>query len=210
MGNRTDDLLNDPEQDNVAVERSIPSFEQVVGPLMHDLHRCALAYTRNVSDAEDLVQETMLKAYKAFDRLRDDTHLKAWLLRIMRNAWISKYRADVRRPSELLTADFTDGPLECAGVSGSVGPLSAEDEALRHIVDSNVIEALLELSDDMRETVYHVAIEGMTCREAARIMGVSENTVLSRMHRIRKRLRESLEELAQQRGAFRKQSKRVA
>jgi RNA polymerase sigma-70 factor, ECF subfamily len=198
-----DNGINRPKSTGPASEirnDSGGSFERDVLPLTGDLYRCALAYTKNAADAEDLVQETMLKAFKAFDRLREDTHFKAWLMRIMRNTWISKYRAEQRRPAESLVGDVCDGQFDSALRDPSGQVLSAESQALRHMLDPDVIAALLALSEDMRETVYHVAIEGMKCREAAELMGVSEGTVLSRMHRIRSNLRQSLGNIALQQG----------
>jgi RNA polymerase sigma-70 factor (ECF subfamily) len=181
-------------------ENTGASFDRDVLPLAGDLYRCAYTYTKNAADAEDLVQETMRKAFKAFDRLRDDTHFKAWLLPIMRNTWISKYRTDIRRPAENLIGDIYDGQLDSATREVPDEALSAEYQALRNTLNPDVIAALLALSDDMRETLYYVAIEGLKCREAAEVMGVSERTVLSRMHRIRSNRRRSLGEFARQRG----------
>lgn len=141
----------------------------------------------NAADAEDLVQETMLKAYNAFDRLDDHTYLKAWLLRIMRNTWISDHRARLRRPTERLVGEIDDG-AEYA--------LSAESQVFRDQLDPDVSEALFALSAQMRETLYWVAVEGMTYRETADIMGVPEGTVMSRMHRSRASMRRSLGDAA--------------
>ena len=158
-------------------------FERDVLSLTADLFRRALGYTKNAADAEDLVQETMLKAYNAFDRLCEDTQFRAWLFRIMRNVWISDYRTRLRRPAENLVDEFDD-------VAEHV--MSAENQVFRHLLDPDVSAALMSLSADMRETLYWVAIEGMTYREAADIMGVPEGTVMSRMHRSRASMRRSL------------------
>jgi len=165
-------------------------FERDVLPLAGDLHRRAWAYTKNSADAEDLVQETLLKAYKAFGQLRADTQLRAWLMCIMRNTWISNFRAAQRRPDEVLIGDVADGRLDSESSHGHA--VSAEYQALSHVLDPELVSALLALSEDVRETVYYVAIRGMGCREAAEAMGVPEGTVLSRMHRTRIKLRESV------------------
>jgi len=154
---------------------SVRSFERDVLPL-----------------ADDLVQETLLKAYKAFDKLRLETHLRAWLLCIMRNTWINNYRADLRRPVETLVGDIADGQLDSVVPHDSGHVLSAEHQALRHMLDPELAAALLTLSEDMRETVYYVAVLGMKCREEAELMGVPAGTLLSRIHRIRTNLRRSL------------------
>ncbi len=171
---------------------SVRSFERDVLPVAGDLYRRALAYTKNDAHADDLVQETLLKAYKAFDKLRLETHLRAWLLCIMRNTWINNYRADLRRPVETLVGDIADGQLDSVVPHGSGHVLSAEHQALRHMLDPELAAALLTLSEDMRETVYYVAVLGMKCREEAELMGVPAGTLLSRMHRIRTNLRRSL------------------
>ena len=165
-------------------------FERDVLPLAGDLHRRACAYTKNSADAEDLVQETLLKAYRAFGRRREDTQLRAWLMCIMRNTWISNFRATQRRPSEVLVGDIADGTLDSE--SSHRHAVSAEYQALSHVLDPELVTALRALSADVRETVYYVAIRGMGCREAAEAMGVPEGTVLSRMHRTRIKLRESV------------------
>ena len=167
-------------------------FERDVLPLVGDLERRAWSYTKNSADAEDLVQETLLKAYKALARLSGDTQLRAWLLCIMRNAWISNYRTGLRRPSEVLVGDIAGSQLDSAGSEGSGHALSAEHQALHHVLESDLAEAMLSLSEDARETFYHIAIRGMGCREAAEAMGVPVGTVLSRMHRTRIKLRRSL------------------
>lgn len=178
---------NDASKDSATEQNSCPSFERDILPLTAELYRRAVGYTKNVADAEDLVQETLLKAYNAFDRLRDDTYLKAWLLRIMRNTWISDHRARLRRPTENLVGEVDDRAEHA---------LSAENQVFRQLMDPDVSAALFSLSTEMRETLYWVAIEGMSYREAADIMGVPEGTVMSRMHRSRASMRRSLGDAA--------------
>jgi RNA polymerase sigma-70 factor, ECF subfamily len=168
------------------------SFERDVLPLAGDLHRRARSYTKNAADAEDLVQDTLLKAFRAFDQLRGETHLRAWLLCIMRNTWISNHRASQRRPAEILSGDIADGHLDAVVTPTAAHAVSAEHQALRHELDPELVVALQALSADVRKTVYYVAIRGMGCREAAEILGIPEGTVLSRMHRTRIKLRQSL------------------
>ncbi len=163
-------------------------FEQAVLPYTVELHRRAMGYTNNPADAEDLVQETLWKAFKAFRKLRDDTYVRAWLLRILRNTWISNYYSSLRRPAESLSGDLADGRLDHAADN----VVSAESQVLRDMPDPDVIAAFLSLSADMRQTLYWVAIEGMTYRQVADIMGVAEGTVMSRMYRSRAGMRRSL------------------
>ena len=119
---------------------------------------------------------------------------RAWLLCIMRNTWISNYRTGLRRPAEVLIGDIAGSQLDSAATEGSGHALSAEHQAPRHVLEPDLAEALLALSEDARETVYHIAIRGVGCREAAEAMGVPVGTVLSRMQRTRIKLRRSLGE----------------
>ena len=178
-------------------------FERDVLPLAGDLYRYALSRTKNAADAEDLVQETMLKAFKAYGGVREDTYFKAWALTIMRHTWISNYRATTRRPAEQLIGDVSDEQLPSFSRDASEDMLSAEHHALRDLFDPDMFDALHALPEHMRRTVYYIAIEGMKYREAAAVMGVSEGTVMSRMHRIRTNLRLALGGVAQQRGLLR-------
>ncbi len=164
-------------------------FEQAVLPHTSELHRRAMGYARNNhADAEDLVQETLLKAFNAFHRLPDDRYLRAWLLRILRNTWISDYRTSLRRPAEKLGGDLADGHLDYVADNA----VSAESQVLRSMLDPALAAAFDSLSADLRETLYWVAIEGLTYREAADILGVAEGTVMSRMYRTRAGMRQSL------------------
>lgn len=174
------------------------SFERDVVPLRADLYRHALSLTRNHADAEDLVQDTMLKAFRGYDRLRPDTLLKAWLFTIMKNTWISNFRAAGRRPSEMLWGDVGDADFTSVTTAGAVEADSAETEVLRHEIDPHLVAAVGDLSEEMRATVFHVVVEGMLCRDVAELLGISTNTVLTRMHRSRRALRRSLDRAAGQ------------
>jgi RNA polymerase sigma-70 factor (ECF subfamily) len=178
-------------------------FERDVLPLAGDLYRYALSRTKNAADAEDLVQDTMLKAFRAYGAVREDTYFKAWTLTIMKHTWISNHRATERRPAEHLVGDVSDEQVPSWSPDASEDMLSAEHHALRDLLDSEMTDALSALPEDMRRTVYYIAIEGMKYREAADLMGVSEGTVMSRMHRIRTKLRLALGDVAQQRGLLR-------
>ncbi|KAA0101117.1 RNA polymerase sigma factor [Mycolicibacterium sp. P1-18] len=166
------------------------SFDDDVAPLRPELYRYAVGLTRNSPDAEDLVQDTMLKAFKAYDKLRAETFVKAWLFTIMRNTWFSSCRASKRRP-ELLVADMTDVDHRPTAAD-THGSSSAELEVLRDEIDPELMAALGGLSEEMRATVFHVVVGDMLCRDAAELLGVSTNTVLTRMHRSRHALRRAL------------------
>jgi RNA polymerase sigma-70 factor, ECF subfamily len=175
------------------------SFERNVAPLRMDMYRYALHCTRNPADAEDLVQDTMLNAFRAYDGLRTNACLKAWLMTIMRNAWISKYRITTRRPPETLLSDVSRGQSSSAAPIVALGSNSAESEVLRYVLDPDLAVAFARLSDEMRTTMFYVAVGGMRCQDVAKIMGVPMNTVLTRVHRSKNALRRSLSELSEER-----------
>jgi len=165
------------------------SFDDDVAPLRGELYRYAVGLTRNTADAEDLVQDTMLRAFKAYGKLRPDTFVKAWLFTIARNTWFSTCRA-ARRRHEVLVADTND--VDHRPTTAEHQGSSAENEALRDEIDPELLAALLGLPEEMRTTVFHVVVGDMLCREAAELLGVSTNTVLTRMHRSRNALRRAL------------------
>lgn len=184
--------MPDPKSSNDRHEPDsrVIRFEHEVVPLTRELHRYAYAYTRNAADAEDLVQETLLKAFRAFDTLGGEYRLKAWLLCIMRNTWISRHRATLRRPAETLVGDLNDGHIH--GGPSSSGTPSAEHLVLREMPEPQLVAALGALPESLRLTVYYVAVLGLSCHEVASVMGVPKGTVMSRMYRSRLHLRRSL------------------
>jgi RNA polymerase sigma-70 factor (ECF subfamily) len=153
------------------------------------LHGAALRLTGNPEDAEDLVQETYAKAYAGFRGFQEGTNLRAWLYRIQANAFYSAYRAKKRRPSEIAVET-----LETAPPQGEASIPSAEETALSHMTDPAVTEALRSLPHHMLTTVYLADAEGYKYAEIAELTGVPMGTVMSRLHRGRKRLREWLED----------------
>lgn len=152
------------------------------------LHGAALRLTGNPEDAEDLVQETYTKAYAGFHGFREGTNLRAWLYRIQANAFYSSYRAKQRRPSEIPVET-----LETAPPKGEISVQSAEEAALSHMTDPAVTEALRSLPQHMLTTVYLADAEGYKYAEIAELTAVPLGTVMSRLHRGRKKLREWLE-----------------
>ncbi|MGV0394259.1 sigma-70 family RNA polymerase sigma factor [Corynebacterium riegelii] len=175
-------------------------FTEEAMPLLDQLYGGALRMTRNPQDAEDLVQETYLKAYNAFDSFKPGTNLKAWLYRIMTNTYINNYRKMKRRPLETSAEDVTDSQLYTSSSHDSTGLESAEVEALKMMPNSRISEALNSLNEDYRMVVYYADVEGLAYKEIAEVMEIPLGTVMSRLHRGRKQLREMLKDVAHEQG----------
>ena len=177
-------------------------FAELAMEHMDSLYAGALRMTRNPADAEDLVQETYLKAYRGFGGFEEGTNLKAWLFRILTNTYINRYRQQQRRPDETDLADVEDFYLyrRLGGIDEARISKSAEDTLLELFTDDEVKVALESLPETFRMAVLLADVEGFAYKEIAEILDIPIGTVMSRLHRGRKALQKALYEFAVERG----------
>ena len=176
------------------------TFAEDAMPLMDGLYSAAMRMTRNAADAEDLVQETYLKAFNAYERFEAGTNLKAWMYRILTNSYINAYRKKQRRPDESDIDDIEDLYLyrRLGGAESAVLSRSAEDELLEMFGEDEVKLALEDLPEHYRMPILLADVEGFAYKEIAEILDVPIGTVMSRLHRGRKQLQKRLYSFAEE------------
>ena len=185
-------------------------FEEQALPFLDQLYAAAMRMTRNPSDAQDLVQETFVKAFAAFAQYEQGTNLKAWLYRILTNTFINLYRKKQREPYQGTIDELEDWQLGGAESTTATSGRSAEAEAIDHLPDSAVKDALQSIPEDFRLAVYFADVEGFSYQEIAEIMKTPIGTVMSRLHRGRRLLRELLAGYAAERGLGQAQSDKTS
>jgi RNA polymerase sigma-70 factor, ECF subfamily len=191
--------LREAQPNSAAALSRTARFEKEVLPLRAELERAARRHTRNVIDAQDLVQETFVKAWAAYDSFDPGSNARAWMHRIMVNAWISAYRRAERRPQESLVGSFTDPDLAVDSRRSPTHP-SAEEYALEWWPNSVIRQAIQTLPKTMQRAVYYADVCQYTYTEIAQMDNVPAGTVMSRIHRGRARLRVALSDFARQNG----------
>jgi len=174
-------------------------FERDALVFTNQLYAAALRYTKNPEDARDLVQDTYLKAFSSFHQFEEGTNLRAWLYRVLTTTFINTYRKGRRQP-QIANNELEDWQVAQAQSHTSDQGKSAEQEALENLPDSDIKRALQEIPEDFRIIVYLADVEGFSYKEIAEIVGAPAGTVMSRLHRGRKQLREKLSDYARELG----------
>ena len=181
-------------------EQRIREFEELALPYQRLLFGVALTRTRNYADAEDLVQETFVKAFRAWHQFEKGTNLKAWLVKILENTAINLFNKRKKETGSASLDDMEDFQIGGAVSLTSRSQRSAEIEALDHIPSKNVREALEALNEEFRMTVYYAVVEGLSYSEIADVMQTELGTVMSRLHRGKAKLFEALKDFAAEEG----------
>ncbi len=176
------------------------AFEEQALPLMPQLYGAALRWTRNPSDAEDLVQETFAKAYAAWDKFQQGTNLKAWLYRIMTNTHINLYNKRAKDQAKGGLDELEDWQVGSGESVTAKAARSAEAEAMDNLPSTIIRESLDQIPEEFRMVVYYAVVEGLPYAEIAEVMETPVGTVMSRLHRGKKMLKELLTDYAKQEG----------
>ncbi|MCZ6662087.1 MAG: sigma-70 family RNA polymerase sigma factor [Actinobacteria bacterium] len=177
-------------------------FERDAMQYTRQLYSAAMRMTRNPADAEDLVQETYLKAYRAYHTFQAGTNLKAWLYRILTNTYINKYRKESRRPNEVDLGSVEDLYLyrRLGSEESAEAARTTEDRVLDGLVESDIKTAVENLPENFRLPVLLADLEGFSYKDIAKILDIPIGTVMSRLHRGRKAMQKALWDYAQSRG----------
>ena len=175
-------------------------FQREAFPLLEPLYRRAVRMTGNRADAEDLLQDTLVNAYSGFHTFRQGSNLAAWFHRILTNTYINGHRKRQRQPALYPTENITDQQLMVSARHSSTPLRSAEDAALDALPDNRIRAAMQALPEQFRMAVYYADVEGFRCKEIAEIMNTPVGTVISRLHRGRRLLRDLLADVAKHRG----------
>lgn len=185
------------------------TFMTDVDQYLNSLYSTALRLTKKPADAQDLVQETLLKAYKAYEKFEEGTNLKAWLFRILTNSYINIYRYKSRRPNEVDIENEEQMFMyhKLRGSTATDVSKSVEDEFLSSITDTEIAKAIEDLPDQFREVVLLFDVEGLSYAEIAEMLKIPSGTVMSRLHRGRKALQKALIEYANENGIYPSSSK---
>jgi RNA polymerase sigma-70 factor (ECF subfamily) len=185
---------------SAADQARIQAFEQQALPLMPQLYGAALRWTRNPSDAEDLVQEAFAKAFVAWGQFQQGTNLKAWLYRIMTNTHINMYNKRAKDQAKGGLDDLEDWQIGSAESVTSLASRSAELEAIDNLPSDTIRKALHDIPEEFRMVVYYAVVDGLPYADIAEIMDTPIGTVMSRLHRGKKMLRKLLTEYAAEEG----------
>lgn len=190
------DRQAESEEKSALAER----FSAEALPLLDQLYAGALRLTRRPADAEDLVQETYMQAFRKFNQYQPGTNLKAWMYRIMTNTLLNQYRSKSRRPQEDGSGEISDQAQVAQSLHHQVGMPSAETIALERVPNETIQAAFDQLSDENRTVVYLADVEQFSYKEISQILGIPLGTVMSRLHRGRSQLRKELAEYAREYG----------